>query len=257
MKRSSTQSSRSSRANVSTEQHRIVVSGITVDIVRKDIKNLHVGVYPPNGRVRVAAPHRFDDDAIRRAIITRLRWIRRHQAQFKRQTRQSSRDMVTGESHYFQGRRYRLNVIQHPAPPTVIVRNKTTMELRVRTGTDRAKREAILNAWYRDRLRGQIPALLAIWQPRVGVTVNEVRIRRMKTRWGSCNPDAKRIWLNLELAKKSPASLEYILVHEMIHLLHRHHDKHFKALLDQVMPNWELRRHELNQTPLAHEDWTQ
>ena len=233
----------------------MIVGGITVDIVRKDIKNLHVGVYPPNGRVRVAAPHRLDNDAIRRAIITRLRWIRRHQAQFKRQKRQSDREMVTGESHYYQGRRYRLDVIEHDAPPTVTLRNKRTMELRVRPGTDRDKREAALHAWYRGRLREQLPTLLTTWEPRLGVTVNEVRIKKMKTRWGSCNAEAKRIWLNLELAKKPPASLEYILVHEMIHLHHRHHDLHFKALLDQVMPQWSLRRDELNRAPLAHEEW--
>ena len=150
---SSTPCSTSSRANVSTDQHRIIVSGITVDVVRKDIKNLHVGVYPPNGRVRVAAPHRLDNDAIRRAIITRLKWIRRHQAQFKRQKRQSDRDMVSGESHYYQGRRYRLDVIEHNAPPTITLRNKTTMELRVRPGTDRDEREALLHAWYRERIR--------------------------------------------------------------------------------------------------------
>ena len=233
----------------------MVVSGITVDIVRKDIKNLHVGVYPPNGRVRVAAPHRLDNDAIRRAIITRLRWIRRHQAQFKRQKRQSNRELVTGESHYFQGRRYRLNVIDHDGPATVTLRNKTTMDLRVRSGTDRTKRESILHAWYRDRLREQIPILLATWEPRLGITINEVRIKKMKTRWGSCNAEAKRIWLNLELAKKPSASLEYILVHEMTHLLHRHHDEAFRARLDQLMPNWELRRDELNREPLAHEGW--
>ena len=233
----------------------MVVSGITVDVVRKDIKNLHVGVYPPNGRVRVAAPHRLDNDAIRRAIITRLRWIRRHQAQFKHQKRQSNRELVTGESHYYQGRRYRLNVSEHDGPPAITLRNKTTMDLRVRPGTDRNKREAILHSWYRHRLREQIPGLLATWEPRIGVTINEVRIKQMKTRWGSCNPDAKRIWLNLELAKKPPASLEYILVHEMVHLLHRKHDEAFRSQLDQLMPSWELRRNELNREPLANEKW--
>ena len=233
----------------------MTIGGVTVDVIRKDIKNLHVGVYPPNGRVRVAAPHRLDNDAIRRAVITRLRWIRRHQTQFQRQKRQTNRELVTGESHYYQGRRYRLNVIEHDATPTIILRNKTTMELRVRPGTDRTKREAILHAWYRERIREQIPALVTTWEPRLGVTVNEVRIKKMKTRWGSCNPDAKRIWLNLELAKKPPTSLEYILVHEMTHLLHRHHDEAFRAQLDQHMPNWELRRDELNREPLGHDDW--
>lgn len=233
----------------------MVVGGISVDIIRKDIKNLHIGVYPPNGRVRVAAPARLDDDAIRRAVITRLKWIRRHQSQFRNQKRQTDREMVTGESHFFHGRRYRLNVIERNEPPTVSLRNKATMELRVRPGTDREKREAVLLAWYRARLREQIPALLATWEPRIGVTVNEVRIKKMKTRWGTCNAEAKRIWLNLELAKKPPASLEYVLVHEMVHLLHRPHDDAFRALLDHLMPLWHLRREELNQQPLAHETW--
>jgi len=233
----------------------MVVAGITVEVNRKDIKNLHVGVYPPNGRVRVAAPLRLDDDAIRRAVITRLKWIRRHQNQFRNQKRQTDREMVTGESHYFQGRRYRLNVIERDEPPTVTLRNKVTMELGVRPGTDRAKREAILHTWYRTRLREQVRPLLATWEPRIGVDVNEVRIKKMKTRWGTCNADAKRIWLNLELAKKPPASLEYILVHEMIHLLHRHHDSEFRSLLDQLLPSWELRRDELNREPLGHDDW--
>lgn len=241
---------------MSTSHKRIAVRGVDVDLIRKDIKNLHVGVYPPDGRVRVAAPLHLEDEAIRLAVITRLSWIRKQQARFKQQQRQSDREMVTGESHYYQGQRYRLNVIEHNGPPLVRLSTNTKMELRVRPGTDRAKREAILHTWYRDRLREQVASLLTIWEPRVGVTVSEVRIKRMKTRWGSCNSVARRVWLNLELAKKTTECLEYVLVHELVHLRHRHHDTRFQALLDELMPQWSLRRDELNSAPLGHKEWS-
>ena len=226
-----------------------------MEVVRKDIKNLHVGVYPPSGRVRVAAPLRLDDDAVRVAIISRLGWIRRQQAEFEQQDRQSQREFVTGESHYFEGRRYRIDVTERNGPPTVRLLNNTTMALSVRPGADRDKREAVLHQWYRRQLRGRLPALLAKWEPKVGARVVEVRIRKMKTRWGSCNKDALRIWLNLELVKKQASCLEYILVHEIVHLIERHHNERFWDLMDRLMPQWRLHRDQLNRAPLAHEDW--
>ena len=240
---------------MNTECRHIEIRGIDVEVVRKDIKNLHVGVYPPHGRVRVAAPLRLDDEAVRLAVISRLGWIRRQQAGFEHQDRQSQREMVTGESHYVEGRRVRLNVIEHDVPARVRLSNSTTLELRVRPGTDRQKREAILQRWYRARMRERIPQLIAAWEPVVGVHVADWGIRRMKTRWGSCNTDARRIWLNLELAKKPKECLEYILVHEMVHLLERSHNDQFREYMDRIMPNWRHRRQELNRAPLAHEEW--
>ena len=233
----------------------IEIMGMPVDVVRKDIKNLHIGVYPPDGRVRVAAPLWLDQDAIRLAVVSRLAWIRRRQAEFDQQERQSLREFVTGESHYFQGRRYRLNVVEVDAPQSVTVVNNTRIALSVRPGADRARREATLHRWYRERLRERLPPLLEKWQPIVGECVAEVRIRRMKTLWGSCNADARRIWLNLELAKKSPSCLEYILVHEMVHLKERKHGDRFRELMSRAMPNWRILRDELNRAPLAHSDW--
>lgn len=238
-----------------TERHVITVRGTPVEVVRKEIGNLHVGVYPPTGRVRVAAPLRLDDDAVRLAVISRLGWIRRRQAGFERQDRQSEREMVSGESHYFQGRRYRLAVLEYAGPPTVRLPNNTTMALCVRPGTGRRRREAVLQEWYRRRLREQLPPLLAKWAPKVGAPVAEVRIKRMKTRWGSCNVAARRIWLNLELAKKPASCLEYILVHEMVHILEWHHNDRFREVMDTLMPPWRLCRVELNRAPLAHEEW--
>lgn len=234
---------------------RIEVSGIPVVVVRKDIKNLHLAVYPPHGRVRVAVPLRTSDETVRLAVISRLGWIRRQQNALELQERQSQRDMITGESHFVQGRRYRLNVIERDGPPAIAIRNSKTLELRIRPDADLAKRREVLLRWYRQLLREQIPGLLAKWEPIMGVQVATCGIKRMKTKWGACNIEARRIWLNLELAKKPPACLEYILVHELVHLLERKHNNRFRAYMDTFMPQWRLHRAELNRAPLAHEDW--
>ncbi len=240
---------------MSTERHTIAVSGMTIEVVRKPIKNLHLGVYPPAGRVRIAVPLHIDDEAVRLAVISKLGWIRRQQRAFDRQPRQSQREMVAGESHYVFGRRYRLRVVEEDAPARVTIRGNTHLILRVRPGTSAEKREEILSQWYRRRLRAVVPELIARWEPVIGVQVAEWGIRRMKTRWGTCNIEAGRIWLNLELAKKPPQCLEYILVHEMVHLLERHHNDRFRECMDRFMPQWRLHRDELNRWPLAHEDW--
>lgn len=241
--------------NTKTDRYHIDVSGISVEVVRKEIKNFYIGVHPPNGHVRVSAPLHFDEDAIRMAIISRLAWIRRQQTTFEKQDRQSQREFVSGESHYFSGRRYRLDVVEQDAPPKVWLPNNTRITLGVRPGSDRNTREAVMHRWYREHLRAQLPPLLAKWEPKIGVTVNEVRIKKMKTLWGSCNIEAKRIWLNLELAKKPNVCLVYVLVHEMVHLLERHHNDRFRELMDNFLPQWRAYRDELNKAPLAHESW--
>ena len=238
------------------EFHQIKVSGLVVDIVRKDIKNLHLGVYPPIGRVRVAAPLRVSDEAVRLAVISRLPWIKKQKTKFTNQARQTVREYVSGESHYFQGRRYRLNVIYQSGLPRVIVRNKSTIDLHVRDGSETVQRERVLLTWYRQELKQFIPALIAQWEPIIGVQVAEWQVKQMKTKWGTCNIEAKRIWINLELAKKSKQCLEYIVVHEMMHLLERHHNDHFIELMNKFMPQWRMYREELNGSALGHEDWS-
>ncbi|WP_419167724.1 M48 family metallopeptidase [Candidatus Palauibacter sp.] len=240
---------------MSTDADRMEIRGIAVEVVRKDIKHLHVGVYPPEGRVRVAAPLRLDDDAVRLAVISRLAWIRRKRDEFQRQDRQSQREFVTGESHYFEGRRYRLDVVVSDGPSGIRVRDAGWIEMRVRPGTGCDAREAMLYRWYRARLRERIPEIIAKWEPRIGVTVADWRIRRMKTRWGTCNREAGRIWLNSELAKKPVACLEYVVVHEMVHLIERRHDDRFRGILDRVLPNWRHRLDALAREPLANETW--
>ena len=239
-----------------TETHQIVVSGLTVDIVRKDIKNLHLAVYPPAGRVRVAAPLRVNDEAVRLAVISRLAWIKRQRTKFTSQARQSEREYVSGESHYFQGQRYRLNVIYQAGVPRVAIRNKSTIDLYVRGGSEREQREKALLEWYRLKLKELIPPLVAHWETIIGVQVADWQVKKMKTKWGTCNIAAGRIWLNLELAKKSALCLEYIIVHEMVHLLERHHNDRFAELMNNFMPQWRLHREELNRSALGHEDWS-
>jgi len=239
-----------------TERQRIIVSGIPVEVVRKEIKNLHLAVYPPGGRVRIAVPSWLRDETVRVAVVSRLGWIRRQRTRFEEQVRQSEREMVTGETHFFQGRPYRLVVIAgEKGHAEVRTRNDRRMELHVPRGLGPHERHAALNRWYRQDLRGRIPALVAKWEPILGVNVAEWRIKRMRTRWGSCNATARRIWLNLELAKKPPPCLEYIVVHEMVHLLERHHSPRFQDVMDRFMPNWKQHRERLIEAPLAHETW--
>lgn len=240
---------------MTTEPHVLTISGVPVEVVRKAIKNLHLAVYPPEGRVRIAVPLRVDDDAVRLAVISKLGWIKRKQAAFTRQPRQSRREMVTGESHHLWGRRYRLDVVRHNGPNDVRVRGTSTIELRVRPTADASRREAVLYGWYRAQLKERVPALIAEWQPVTGVDVADWGIRRMKTRWGTCNIAARRVWLNLELVKKPPVCLEYVLVHEMAHLLERRHNDRFMALMDRFIPQWRLHRATLNRAPLADEEW--
>lgn len=236
--------------------HQITVNKIVVDVVRKPIKNLHLGVYPPHGRVRVAAPLAVSDAAVRLAVIGKLGWIKRQKAKFEAQPRQSMREMVSGESHYFLGQRYRLRIIAHNAAPKVVLRNKTIMYLSIRPETNAEQREKVLLRWYREQLKVLIPPLLEKWQQVIGVRVADWGIKKMKTKWGSCSIEAQRIWLNLELAKKPINCLEYIIVHEMVHLLERHHSDRFTALMDRLMPQWRLYRDELNHFVLGHESWS-
>lgn len=241
---------------MNTERREIRVGGLSVQVVRKGIKNLHLGVYPPHGRVRVAAPLAVSDDAVRLAVIGKLGWIRRQQARFAAQPRQAAREMVSGESHYFLGRRYRLRVVEHAGAGRVELKGRATLELRVRRDADAADREKLLQRWYRAHLRQLIPPLLAKWEARLGVRAAAWGIKKMKTKWGACNVDAGRIWLNLELAKKPAQCLEYLIVHELTHLIERQHNERFISLMDRHLPDWRHRRQELNAAPLSHESWS-
>jgi predicted metal-dependent hydrolase len=233
----------------------ITVSNITIDVVRKDINNLHLAVYPPTGRVRIATPLNVEDEAIRLFAISKLSWIKKHRKTFANQQRETKREYVSGESHYVDGRRYLLNVIYRSATPQVEIRNKRYIELYVRPDSSAEQREHVMTEWYRRRLKERIPALIEKWQSIIGVQVEDWKVKQMKTKWGTCQREAKRIWLNLELAKKPALCLEYIIVHELIHLLERQHNQRFVALMDKYMPQWRFHQAELNQYILSYNDW--
>jgi len=233
----------------------IIVSDLVIEIDRKNIKNLHLSVNPPDGKVRVAAPNHINDEAVRLFIVSKLTWIHKQQRKFENQPRQSEREFVSGESHYFNGERYLLNVISRKGNSKVVIRNKTHIDLYVREKSSRESRERVLTEWYRKQLKAKVPDMVKKWQETIGVEVDSWGVRKMKTRWGSCDMEKKQIWINLELAKKPERCLEYIIVHELVHLLERKHDDRFVELMDDFMPNWRLYRDELNQYPLKHEQW--
>jgi predicted metal-dependent hydrolase len=239
---------------MSTASASLTVRGIDVDVVYKNIKNLHVAVYPPAGRVRVAAPTRLDDDAVRLAVIQRLPWIKRQRDRMRQTERQSERDMVTGESHYVWGRRLRLKVVERPGKAHFEIEGERLL-LYVSPDASTERRRALLDRWHREQLRQALPELIDKWQTELNVTVPRWSVRRMKTKWGSCNRETRHLWFNLELAKKHPDCLEYVVVHEMTHYFERNHGERFTKLMDGVMPEWRSRRASLNEAPLADESW--
>ena len=234
----------------------IVINDIEIEVIKKNIKNVHLSVHPPAGRVRIAAPENMDEEAIRLFAISKLSWIKKRRKEFDTQERQSVREFLSGESHYFMGSRYLLNVIESSEKQRIELRNKKYMDLYVRPGHIKEKRERIVSQWYREELKHLIPEYIKKWENTIGVTVNEWGVKLMKTKWGTCNEQDKRIWINLELAKKNPRCLEYIIVHEMVHLLERHHNDRFKAHMDEFLPNWKSIRDELNEMIYESSQWT-
>ena len=240
---------------MSTESHEIIVSGLPVEVVRKRIKNLHLGVYPPDGRVRVAAPTVLSEDAVRLAVVARLGWIKKQREKFAAQKRQSEREYVSGECHFYKGRRYRLSVIECPGQPKVTVRGSEYLDLTMKPGADRAARERLLQNWYRKELRAVAAPLVEKWARRLRLQIPDFRIKRMKTKWGSCSLNCHRVWLNLELIKKPPSCLDYVILHELLHFRERHHNDAFIACLDHLLPAWRAAKQELIAHPLAPETW--
>ena len=239
---------------MSTANAYLTVRGIDIDVVYKDIKNLHIGVYPPMGRVRVAAPRRLDDDQVRLAVIQRLPWIKRQRAQLRSTDRQSEREMITGESHYVWGVRRRLKVVERPGSAHVEV-DGDRLILYAPSDRSTEQRRAVLDTWYRSQLRETIPGLISVWESKLDTRVPDWSIRRMRTKWGTCNRETRRLTFNVELAKKHPDCLDYIIVHEMMHYFERNHGERFTKLMDDTMPDWRTRRDLLNDAPLADEKW--
>ena len=234
----------------------IKIGELDIHLTRKGIKNLHISVMPPNGQVRVSAPDAMTETAIRMAVIHRIPWIRRQQTAFAKQERQSAREMVNGETHYLWGRRYRLEAIESDTLKSQTIKLKSgKLILTVNTGASDEVKLKLLTEYYRGRLKARAPDLIDKWSKKTGVTISDWQIRKMKTKWGSCNIEEGNIRLNLDLAKKPLPCLEYIILHELLHFKERQHNDRFKALLDIHMPDWRSRRDLLNQMPLNQENW--
>ncbi len=232
----------------------IQLGEMEVDVVQKDIKNVHLSVYPPMGRVRISAPSHMTLDTIRVFAISKLAWIRKQQEKLRAQERETPREFLDRESHYVWGKRYLLKIVEKNDTPLVELKgNRMALQVRPKAGAD--KRRAVLESWYRELLKTEVPKLIAKWAPRLSVEVDRFHVQRMKTKWGSCNPKNRSIRLNTNLARKPRECLEYLVVHEMAHLLEPTHNSRFVALMDQFMPNWKHRRDQLNQLPIRHEEW--
>lgn len=240
---------------MNTKTEKLNISDYEIDVVRKDIKNMHLAVYPPTGRIRLAVPTETKHDVLRLFAISKIGWIKKHIRNFHDQQRESVREYVSGESHYWEGKRYLLKVIHHSGHNKVEMTRMKYIKLYVRPEATIAQREDVLKKWYRKKLKSQIPPLLEKWESIIGVQADSWGVRQMRTKWGACNIERKKIWVNLELAKKPITCLEYIIVHELIHLLERTHNDHFVRLMDKHMPKWRLYKKELNSLPLSYSNW--
>jgi predicted metal-dependent hydrolase len=238
-----------------TETSILSIGGLDAEVVRKPIKNLHIGVYPPDGRLRVAAPVELAESAVRAAVVRRLSWIRRHRKTFRDQARETKREFTSGETHWYLGRRYRLRFVDHAGRTGVHFAPGRRIELRCRPDATVIQRGAVMDRWYRRALKQRLPLLVAKWSAVLDVEVADVRVRRMKTKWGSANQRSHRISINLELAKKPERALDYVVLHELAHLVERNHGERFHALLDRGMPHWRFIKAELGSLPLGHSTW--
>ena len=232
----------------------IELGKITVVVVKKDIKNVHLSVYPPTGKVRISAPLRMNLNTIRVFAISKLGWIKEQQKKIKGQEREPPREYLDRESHYVWGKRYLLKAVEKDAAPEVQLKHQH-MLLQTRPAVTEEKKRAILEEWYRSQLKVAVPPLIAKWEPLMHVKVERFHVQRMKTKWGTCCRRSASIRLNTDLAKKPLECLEYIVVHEMAHIIEPTHNSRFIDLMDRLMPNWRFYRQLLNRLPLRHENW--
>ena len=234
-----------------TQYQCLEIGEIFIELIRKRVKNLSIGIHPPDGRVRVSAPIYFSDQMIKEAVSEKLPWIIKQKKKFKNCLFEEQLEIKSGEFHYFNGEKLLLQIYELQKARPKIIKNRAVLEFYLPLGLSKLEKERYLNRWYREQLAAMLPQMIEHWSKILGVSVNEWAIKQMKTRWGSCNPQAKRIWINLELMKHSRESLEYVLVHELAHLLEASHNERFKKIMTAALPNWRLRRQELKKIPLG------
>lgn len=225
----------------------LVVDNIEIKLIKKKIKNINLSVHSPYGEVRISAPYTMKDEMIRTFALSKIGWIKKQQEKMKNQKVLAPLEFINGETHYFLGNRYRLNIILiDKNPARVELGESGYLNIYIKQSATTLQKEKLLKEWYRAQLKLLIPPLIKKWEDIMGVQVEEFGVKQMKTRWGTCNTSAKRIWINLELGQKPPYCLEYIVVHEMVHLLERNHNKRFTAYMNQFLPNWPSIKKELN-----------
>ena len=232
----------------------IQLGEVSIAVTRKDIKHVHLSVHPPSGRVTLVAPKGTRPEVARAYAVSRLSWIRDQQVKLRGQDRETPRQFVERESHYLWGRRYLLSIREEEAKPSVRLDHRRIV-LTIRPGSNRAKRESVMHEWHKSLLHDAVPELIRRWEPKLGVEVAGYFLQRMKTKWGGCNYRARNIRLNTELVKKPKNLLEYVVVHEMLHLIASTHGEQFPGLLNKHWPAWRDARAELNELPLAAEAW--
>ena len=228
----------------------IQIGEISLQLKRKAIKNLYIRVLPPDGQVHVSAPLQMHDSKIQMILIERLAWIKKQQLKLNQQVQHQPSDMVTDERHYLWGKAYRLEIIACVGRPKIQIL-ADRIQLMIAPDTSTEKKLLVLDAFYRTQLKNHLEKMIAYWQEEMGVEASSFGIKRMKTRWGSCNTRSKKIWLNLALAQKPLECVEYVVVHELVHLLEPSHNARFKAFMDKFMPNWRQQRVRLNAISLA------
>lgn len=227
---------------------RIEIGGVEIDIVYKNIKNIHLRILPPDGKVRITTPVRISSETLFSFVQSRIDWIKKNQQKIINRNKHHLNEYRNGEIHYFLGNKYELNVIAVSGKEKIII-DECIITLYTKINSTKAQRKKILEDFYRDQLKNIIPNYINKWEKILNVQVNEFGVKRMKTRWGTCNIRAARIWLNLELVKKPIDVLEYIIVHEMIHLLERSHNQRFKSLMSKYLPNWKNLEKQLKNFP--------
>jgi predicted metal-dependent hydrolase len=231
----------------------MIVNGLAVDVTRKRIKNCHLRVCPPHGAVRITIPVYVRDEEVHSLIVNRFDWIKRQQEKFRDYVVPSPMEMVSGEVHYFLGKAHTLNVIHNRGVGCVVLRrsggsDELFLDLYAKENSSCSYRKKILQAWYKEQLLAIVPPLLDKWQHALGVQASDWGVKKMKSKWGSCHTRRKNIWLNLDLIKTLPECVEYVVLHELVHLLEPSHNKRFKSLMDTFMPDWRLHKAELNKT---------
>ena len=227
------------------------VGGIDISAEKKQIKNMYIRVIPPDGKVKITAPISATEDAIRMFAVSRIAWIKKQRQKFVEQPRQTERKYVTGESYYLWGKRYRLDLVYSNVRNDISI-SGSKIVLQVRRDSTPQQRANVMEEWYREILKKAIPPILEKCEKIVGVKSKEWQVKNMRTKWGTCNIKARRIWLNLQLAKKTPECLEYVIIHELVHLLEKNHNDVFKGYMDRFYPNWRMVKDDLNDQMLDH-----